>query len=133
VPSGGSADSGPVSEPLKMPPTSYSRDDMAVVSGAVVRCVSSLADSVRVHPSGVVVVAGGDDSTRPSSGGGGGGAVCGEGDLRHDKRGVGLCGCDRSGWRTRDKAGGKHDQRTNHHSAALLGRNTVRQRSLPGR
>ena len=38
------------------------------------RCVSSLAESVNVQPSGVYVVAGGDDSTRPSSTGAASGA-----------------------------------------------------------
>src|SRR3954451_10640103 len=58
-----------------MPPTSYSRVEIAVVSGAVTRCVSSLADTVRVHPSGECVVFAGDDSTRPSSTGAASGAV----------------------------------------------------------
>src|ERR1700682_3061738 len=61
-----------------MPPTSYSRVEIAVVSGAVTRCVSSLADMVSVHPSGACVVFGGDDSTPPASTGaacGGGGAA----------------------------------------------------------
>src|SRR5882672_3215658 len=61
-----------------MPPTSYSRVEIAVVSGAVTRCVSSLADMVSVQPSGECVVFGGDDSTRPSSTGAacdGGGAT----------------------------------------------------------
>ena len=61
-----------------MPPTSYSRVEIAVVSGAVTRCVSSLADTVSVQPSGEFVVFGGEDSTRPSSTGaasGGGGAT----------------------------------------------------------
>src|SRR6476620_5677625 len=57
-----------------MPPTSYSRVEIAVVSGAVTRCVSSRADTVSVQPSGEIVVFGGDDSTRPSSAGGGGAA-----------------------------------------------------------
>src|SRR6185312_13774481 len=63
-----------------MPPTSYSRVEIAVVSGAITRCVSSLADTVSVQPSGEFVVFGGDDSTRPSSAGtatGGGAAAVG--------------------------------------------------------
>src|SRR5882757_730695 len=56
-----------------MPPTSYSRVEIAVVRGAVTRCVSSLADMVSVQPSGACVVFGRDDSTRPSSTG----AACG--------------------------------------------------------
>src|SRR6188472_2856245 len=64
-----------------MPPTSYSRVEIAVVSGAITRCVSSLADTVSVQPSGEFVVFDGDDSTRPSSTGAasGGGAASGAG------------------------------------------------------
>src|SRR5690348_4868131 len=50
-----------------MPPTWYSRDETAVVGGAMTRWVSSFADTVWVHPSGALVVAGGDESTLPSS------------------------------------------------------------------
>src|SRR6476646_10399811 len=57
-----------------MPPTSYSRVEIAVVSGAITRCVSLLADTVSVQPSGEFVVFGGDDSTRPSSAGAASGA-----------------------------------------------------------
>src|SRR5215213_1335794 len=57
-----------------MPPTSYSRDEIAAVSGAITRCVSSFADTVSVQPSGEFVVFGGDDSTRPSSTGAASGA-----------------------------------------------------------
>src|SRR6476661_1346199 len=57
---------------MYVPPTTYSRDDNAVVSGGIGPCVSSLADSLSVQPSGVCVIAGGVDSTRPSSTGGGG-------------------------------------------------------------
>src|SRR6185503_19084475 len=63
-----------------IPPTSYSRVEIAVVSGAITRCVSSLADTVSVQPSGEFVVLGGEDSTRPSSAGtasGGGAAAVG--------------------------------------------------------
>ena len=51
-------------EPLNRPPTSYSRVEIAVVNGWITICVSSLADTFSVQPSGDFVVAGGDDSTR---------------------------------------------------------------------
>ena len=51
-------------EALNRPPTSYSRVEIAVVNGWITICVSSLADTFSVQPSGDFVVAGGDDSTR---------------------------------------------------------------------
>jgi hypothetical protein len=66
----GSLSPDPTSEPLNVPPTTYSRDDRAVVSGALATCVSSLATSVSVHPSGVLKVWGGGETTAPSGGGG---------------------------------------------------------------
>src|ERR1700750_978188 len=67
VPPGESPSEGPDSLPLYVPPTVYSRDDSAVVSGALANCVSSFADRVSVQPSGVWSVCGGGDTTRPSS------------------------------------------------------------------
>jgi hypothetical protein len=51
-----------------VPLARYSRDEIAVVSGGTGICISSLAPSLRVQPSGVVTVAGSPDGTSPSTG-----------------------------------------------------------------
>src|SRR5271169_5928369 len=51
--------SGPRSEPTNIPLDRYSRDEIAVVNGATGTCVSSLAPSPRVQPSGVLRIEGG--------------------------------------------------------------------------
>jgi hypothetical protein len=116
--------------PLYVPPTWYSRDDTAVVSGAITRWISSLADTVCVHPSGAWVVAGGDDSTRPSSAGtasGGGAAAVGASAETASVFGSATAiGVVREG----QCKGSQDGQRTNQHSAALLGGNSFRQGSL---
>jgi hypothetical protein len=66
VPCGGLSSSGPVIEALNVPPTSYSRVEIAVVNGWITTCVSSLAEMFSVQPSGDFLLTGGDDSTRPS-------------------------------------------------------------------
>src|ERR1700736_5385479 len=60
----------PVTLPRKVPPTSQSRDDSAVVSGATGNWVSSFAEMVSVRPSWVCAMPGTSDPTTPVSGGG---------------------------------------------------------------
>src|SRR4029078_1327637 len=81
----------PVILPVKVPATRYSRDEMAVVSGATGNCVSWLPTTSRCQPSGVSRTPGGADGTAPSGGsglvaltgtagsGGGGGSACASG------------------------------------------------------
>src|ERR1700712_2288499 len=63
--------------PVKVPPTRYSRDEMAVVSGATGSWLSLMPDTVTVQPSGVTSTPGGADGTAPVSGGGGPGTPTG--------------------------------------------------------
>src|SRR6185295_6867690 len=58
----------PVILPVKVPATRYSRDEMAVVSGATGSCVSLLPTTSRCQPSGVSRTPGGADGTAPSGG-----------------------------------------------------------------
>lgn len=51
-----------------MPLDTYSRDEMAVVSGATGTCISSRAPSPKVQPSGVLMVTGGFEGTAPPPG-----------------------------------------------------------------
>ncbi|BBZ30796.1 hypothetical protein MMAD_50910 [Mycolicibacterium madagascariense] len=67
----------PVTVPVNVPPTRYSREDNAVVNGATGNSVSLVAATVNTHPSGVVTTPGGEDATTPSSGGGGPGSAAG--------------------------------------------------------
>src|SRR5690349_41220 len=60
----------PDTVPVNVPPTRYSRDETAVVSGATGSWVSSLATTESTQPSGVVTTPGGADATTPVSGGG---------------------------------------------------------------
>src|SRR4029450_6360537 len=81
----------PVILPVKVPATRYSRDEIAVVSGATGSCVSLLPTTSRCQPSGVSRTPGGADGTAPSGGsglvaftgtagsGGGGGSACARG------------------------------------------------------
>src|ERR1700704_5879999 len=73
------AGSGPVSEATNIPLERYSRDEIAVVSGATGTCLSSFAPSARVQPSGVFTLTGGPGGTAPSAGGDppGGGSASG--------------------------------------------------------
>lgn len=58
-----------------MPLDMYSRDEMAVVSGATGTCISSFAPNPRVQPSGVLRIAGGFEGTvAPAGGAASGGA-----------------------------------------------------------
>src|SRR5882757_6002315 len=75
----------PVTVPVNVPPTRYSRDETAVVSGATGNWVSSFATTVSVHPSGLVTMPGSADGTTPLSGGGPGssaGSIGGSADAR---------------------------------------------------
>src|SRR5882757_8997125 len=76
MPRGGS---GPVSEATNIPLERYSRDDIAVVSGATGTCLSSFAPRARIQPSGVVTLDGVPGGTAPSAGGDapGGGSASG--------------------------------------------------------
>src|ERR1700712_4398589 len=56
--------------PVKVPLTRYSRDEIAVVSGATGSWLSLDPDTVTVQPSGVTRTPGGADGTAPASGGG---------------------------------------------------------------
>ena len=67
----------PVTVPVNVPPTRYSREDTAVVSGAIGSWVSSLAATVSTHPSGLVTTAGSLEATTPVSGGGPGSSAGG--------------------------------------------------------
>src|SRR3954447_22346334 len=60
----------PVTVPVKVPATRYSRDEMAVVNGATGSCVSLLPTTERCQPSGVSSTPGGADGTAPSGGSG---------------------------------------------------------------
>src|ERR1700712_4968844 len=60
----------PVTVPENVPPTRYSREDSAVVSGATGSSVSLVAATVSTHPSGVVTTPGSEEPTIPLSGGG---------------------------------------------------------------
>ena len=60
----------PVTVPVNVPPTRYSREETAVVSGATGSWVSLLATTVSVQPSGLVTTPGSADATTPLSGGG---------------------------------------------------------------
>src|ERR1700731_97117 len=60
----------PVTEPVNVPPTRYSREDSAVVSGGTGSWVSPFADTVNVQPSGLVTTPGSADATAPCAGGG---------------------------------------------------------------
>src|SRR3954451_7630240 len=78
----------PVIFPVNVPATRYSRDEIAVVSGATGSCVSLLPATSTCQPSGVSRIPGGPDGTAPSGGsglvaltgtagsGGGGGSAC---------------------------------------------------------
>src|SRR6476661_5315568 len=81
----------PVIFPVNVPATRYSRDVIAVVSGATGSCVSFSPTTSRCLPSGVSRTPGGPDGTAPSGGsglvtftgtagsGGGGGSACARG------------------------------------------------------
>src|SRR6201999_1272266 len=81
----------PVILPVKVPATRYSRDEIAVVSGATGSWVSLAPTTSRCQPSGVSRTPGGPDGTAPSGGsglvtftgtagsGGGGGSACARG------------------------------------------------------
>ena len=81
----------PVILPVNVPATRYSRDEIAVVSGATGSCVSFSPTTSRCQPSGVSRTPGGPDGTAPSGGsglvaftgtagsGGGGGSACARG------------------------------------------------------
>ena len=60
----------PVIFPVKVPATRYSRDEIAVVSGATGSWVSLLPTTSRCQPSGVSRTPGGPDGTPPSGGSG---------------------------------------------------------------
>src|SRR3954469_22458624 len=60
----------PVILPVKVPATRYSREEMAVVSGATGSCVSLLPTTSRCQPSGVSRIPGGAEGTAPSGGSG---------------------------------------------------------------
>src|SRR5919206_772899 len=81
----------PVILPMKVPAIRYSRDEIAVVSGATGSCVSLLPTTSRCQPSGVSSTPGGPEGTAPSGGSGlvaltgtagsagGGGSACARG------------------------------------------------------
>src|SRR4029077_3057177 len=54
---------------MNVPLARYSREEVAVVNGGTGICISSLAPSIRVQPSGVLTVAGSTDGSRPAAGG----------------------------------------------------------------
>src|SRR6478735_3470143 len=60
----------PVIFPVNVPATKYSRDVIAVVSGATGSCVSFSPTTSRCQPSGVSRTPGGPDGTAPSGGSG---------------------------------------------------------------
>src|SRR6476661_8874389 len=60
----------PVIFPVNVPATGYSRDVIAVVSGATGSCVSFSPTTSRCQPSGVSRTPGGPDGTAPSGGSG---------------------------------------------------------------
>src|SRR4029077_15559439 len=60
----------PVTVPVNVPPTRYSREEVAVVSGATGSCVSLVAATVSTQPSGLVTMPGSAEATTPLSGGG---------------------------------------------------------------
>ena len=60
----------PVMVPVKVPEMRYSRDEMAVVSGATGSWVSLLPTTDRCQPSGVSRMPGAAEGTAPVSGGG---------------------------------------------------------------
>ena len=70
VPPVSEVDPPPVTVPVKVAPTMYSREEAAVVSGATGSWLSSLAETVSFQPSGVVTTPGSAEATRPLSGGG---------------------------------------------------------------
>ena len=60
----------PVIFPVNVPAIRYSRDEIAVVSGATGSCVSLLPTTSRCQPSGVSRIPGGPEGTAPSGGSG---------------------------------------------------------------
>src|SRR3954469_24633068 len=60
----------PVILPVNVPAIRYSRDEIAVVSGATGSCVSLAPTTSRCQPSGVSSTPGGADGTAPSGGSG---------------------------------------------------------------
>lgn len=61
--------------PVNVPETSYSRDVLAVISGATGTSLSSLPTTVKTQPSGVSNTLGGPDGAAPSPEDGGSGAA----------------------------------------------------------
>src|SRR5882757_8452012 len=65
-----SVESPPATDPVKVPPTRYSRDVIAVVSGATGNRDSFLPDTVNFNPSGAARKPGAADAIAPVSGAG---------------------------------------------------------------